>query len=57
MKGALWIIAFILFIVIMLGITGKWDYEEARRQECAEYNQSYDADKDACYKENIEETK
>lgn len=52
MKGGFYILALVLFILILLGITGKWDYEDARRLECAEYNRAYDADKDECVKEN-----
>jgi hypothetical protein len=54
-KWTILLAAFVLFITFLLGITGKWDYEEARRQECDErYHQAYDPDKDICYNENLE---
>lgn len=54
MRSALFVIAFALFVLVMLGITGKWDYEDQRRLECNEYNQAYDPERDACYRENQE---
>lgn len=38
----------VLLFLVLLGITGHFDYEEARRVECSNSSQGYDPSQDVC---------
>ncbi len=45
----LWLVMLLILVAIAaFGITGRWDYEDARRLECAQHGQSYDDKEDVC---------